>query len=237
MLFSAFFVCPACCLRQSRRERCTCGHRELLSLLTESGRGFYGRKAARSAAGRGAASWRIGWLGARSIGPFGAAFLLCVPVITALLGEAGPEGPSLSLPQGLLLLCGLAALALGLIERARGPREPEPLRVDAATNGPIGPTQLRGVTRAATTEIVSPVSGQPCLVFGLRGDVGNVQIDDADGGDFDLELRSGERVAISLEHAILLPRETEPLHELGARLDPVLVQLLEQRAIPHQGQR
>ena len=42
----------------------------------------------------------------------------------------------------------------------------------------------------------SQIGGTPCVVFGLHGDVDGAQIDDAEGGDFDLQLESGERVMV-----------------------------------------
>ena len=67
-----------------------------------------------------------------------------------------------------------------------------------------GETTLAGIARRASVEIVSPVSGKPCLLFGVRGSAGVADVADADGGDFDLELPSGERVMVSLEHARLV---------------------------------
>ena len=67
-----------------------------------------------------------------------------------------------------------------------------------------GATTLRGVVRLASISVESPIAGTPCVAFGLHGDVDGAPIDDAEGGDFDLELESGERVMVSLEHAILV---------------------------------
>lgn len=74
-----------------------------------------------------------------------------------------------------------------------------------ADAGDAKATTLTGIARRASVEIEAPISGELCLVFGLCGPVGDADVDDADGGDFDLELPSGERVMISLEHARLVP--------------------------------
>ncbi len=85
-------------------------------------------------------------------------------------------------------------------------------------------TSLEGKVRLATVECTSPLGEAPCVVFGLRGAVDGCSIDDADGGDFDVELETGERVFVSLEHAVLrAERAMEPVVAArGAELDDFL---------------
>ena len=75
----------------------------------------------------------------------------------------------------------------------------------------------------------SPIGGTPCVVFGLHGDADGAQIDDAEGGDFDLQLESGERVMVSLEHAILVTEEA--VAPSIVRRTPFLDELLDERGI------
>lgn len=238
MWFSAFFVCSACLRRLTRRERCPCGNRQLLSLLSEPGRAFYRKAAGRATPRFEGLQRRFAWLSRYDpTALLVSAIVFCAPLLYTLLTGGLRAVGDLSIIYGILLLCGLAILALGLVARLSNARTTERLRLYSLGHQPTGTTTLRGIARRATTEIVSGISGTPCLLFGVRGEIGNVELDDADGGDFDLELPSGERVAVSLEHAILAPGGAEPIQELGQRLDPVLVQLLEQRGISHEGQR
>jgi len=69
----------------------------------------------------------------------------------------------------------------------------------------------------------------PCVVFGLHGDVDGAQIDDAEGGDFDLQLESGERVMVSLKHAILVTEEAVAPSIVQRK--PFLDELLDERGI------
>ena len=93
-----------------------------------------------------------------------------------------------------------------------------------------GDTTLTGIARKASVEIESPVSGEPCLIFAIRGEVGDADVADADGGDFDLELPTGERVMISLEHATLEAPATEPV-PLEGDTSAALDAFLEERGI------
>lgn len=73
----------------------------------------------------------------------------------------------------------------------------------------VNHASLRGILRLGSEECVSPVAGTRCVVYGVVGTVAGTTIDDADGGDFDIELEGGERVLVSLEHAVL--RTERPL--------------------------
>lgn len=92
---------------------------------------------------------------------------------------------------------------------------------------------MEGHARLSTVAVDAPLSGEACLVYGLRGRVGDAEIDDADGGDFDVELDSGDRVTISLEHAVVVTARTPASHavDLGAPGHDALHALLEERAI------
>lgn len=92
-------------------------------------------------------------------------------------------------------------------------------------------TTLTGIARRATVEIDGPVSGKPCLVFGLHGEAGAASIDDADGGDFDVELPSGERIMISLEHAMLVKGQAGMGRKVTFEPGSALASLLSQRGV------
>jgi hypothetical protein len=62
---------------------------------------------------------------------------------------------------------------------------------------------VEGVARKSTVELRAPLDAEPCLAFGVRGRVGQATIDDAEGGEFDLELPDGQRMTVSLGHAVL----------------------------------
>lgn len=130
------------------------------------------------------------------------------------------------LVASLALVPSLAARAVS--RRGRAPanrtlRVFSPPRTAPGTLGTRAETRvaLEGKIRLATAECTSPLGETPCVVFGLVGVVNGCSIDDADGGDFDVELASGERVFVSLEHAVLRveqPREPEEV-SLTAALD------------------
>lgn len=86
-------------------------------------------------------------------------------------------------------------------------RRGSPKRLRVHVPPAVDEDALRGVARIATVEIPSAVGHVPCLVFGLCGRTDGAAIADADGGDFDIELPSGERVLVSLEHAVLVAAE------------------------------
>jgi hypothetical protein len=98
-------------------------------------------------------------------------------------------------------------------------------------------TTLTGIARRASVEIPSPISDEPCLLFGLEGEVGEADLSDADGGDFDLELPSGERVMVSLEHAVLVAAGTPKNGPLPDEPSDTLEELLERRGILHEDRK
>jgi hypothetical protein len=107
------------------------------------------------------------------------------------------------------LVWGLVAFALGagiavaLFFATRSPAKRLRVHVPAVTNDEA----IRGIARVGSVEIPSALGHVPCLVFGLAGRTDVADIADADGGDFDIELPSGERVLVSLEHAVLVAGE------------------------------
>lgn len=135
---------------------------------------------------------------------------------SAKRGAAAGAGVLLALPA-LLLERTLSTLALGAagavlvvlalaIRRRPEPRALPPPRVRVAlprSGAPGDAVRLEGVARLGSVAIPAPVSGETCLLFGLRASLPEHELEDADGGDFDLELDGGERVTVSLEHAVL----------------------------------
>ncbi len=258
MLFGATFACADCRLRFARRERCpSCGGPRVFALTTREGRTRY-RKAAQRRVGwwqglllRSARWAPEGW---RLAIPVGGGLLAALPALIAyraygasafqelwLMSDLTQRYQGLSsrglgllgIAAGGLLLASLAlASRLGALVAVRQPRSPPSrTRVFEPPAEARGDTTLTGVARRASAEIASGLAGEPCLLFGLRGTAGDADVADADGGDFDLELPSGERVMVSLEHALLeagrgVP-ESEPAPEIGGALG----ELLEQRAI------
>ena len=208
MLFSATYACPACMLRFSRRTRCPgCGGARVLSLHTAEERADFRRlsERSRSAAGGAALATIADWAPARSWFAVGFGLLLFVPACVLLLRYGAsanePELPAMALAGGLLLsFAFLTRAARSATKSSEKAAEPRKLLVHAGTSK-AHETTLRGVVRHASVTLESPIAGTPCVAFGLRGDIDGAQIDDAEGGDFDLELESGERVMVSLEHA------------------------------------
>jgi hypothetical protein len=109
---------------------------------------------------------------------------------------------------------------------------PRVLTVHTPSSSPHGET-LRGVVRLASVSLESPIDGTPCVVFGLHGDVNGAPIDDAEGGDFDLELESGERVMVSLEHAVLV--DEAPKTPSITPATPYMAELLQHRGLEPAG--
>lgn len=150
-----------------------------------------------------------------------------------------PAGAGLSpASPGLVALAvgGAGVVVLTLVARARRKAAPPPrMRVHVPDQHARGDTTLTGIARRASIEISAPLSGEACLLFGLHGAAGDADVADADGGDFDLELPSGERVMVSLEHAALeVEVAGEPARERrGTPNRPVLEELLASRGIPH----
>lgn len=257
MIFGATFACARCRLRFPRRSQCpSCKSAEIVALSTRDGRARY-RAATRTKVGAGRAVLiaLAPWAPRRAYIAIGFALLAMAPAAIAIgfgphmfqdlwiMDDLSTEYRGIShrgyvaivsCISGLLLLAFtmLAKVGVALAERTRG-TAPVRMRVLPA-DAPRGATTLTGIARRATVEIDSPISGVPCLLFGVAGEVGDADVADADGGDFDLELRSGERVMISLEHAALVvhgeARRKEPLKEVGTTLE----ELLENRCIMHE---
>jgi len=125
----------------------------------------------------------------------------------------------------------LAKLGQTMVERMR-PSPGTRSRVFSPGEDCRGDTTLTGIARRASVEIDSPLSNEPCLLYGIRGEVGDADIADADGGDFDLELPSGERVMISLEHAVLIAGASEGSSEAPREDGRGLEDFLQSRGIP-----
>ena len=254
MLFSATYACARCRLRFPRRTQCPeCGSAEIYSLVTRDGRARY-RAAARTKL-RGIKGMLIRlapWASERSYLLVGGAVLAMAPAAVSLAmgvdsfqnlflmsdGSTRYEG----LSSGGVTVIGFAAAGFvvlvfttlakagsALAERMK-PATPPRTRVFSPSEDSRGDTTLTGIARRATLEIASPLSGEPCLLFGIRGEVGDTDLADADGGDFDLELPSGERVMISLEHAVFIADASAA--KVRGAVGADLEELLESRAIP-----
>ena len=254
MIFSATYACAACRLRFSRRLHCpSCGSADIFALATREGRARYRAAARRTVGARAGILLRLAsWAPQRLLLPIGLAILAMAPAgVGLMMGPHSFEERWLmddlttrweGLSYGGITMIALAAVGAALLVfiflamLGRASAEPRPThaprtRVHAPGEEARGETTLTGIARRASVEIASVVAGAPCLLFGLTGEVGNADIADADGGDFDLELPSGERVMISLEHAILIadarPAGGEPLGEIGS----ALAVLLESRGV------
>jgi hypothetical protein len=254
MVFSATFACGHCRLRFARRARCpSCGRAEIFPLATRAGRARY-RVAARTKTSRavGMVLRLAPWAPRRAWLPIGAGILLVTPAAVAF----SMEGPRAFQNQWLmtdltityegvssggftmlgLAVAGALVVAFTILAKLAGAMADRVrptvtrMRVFSPTEVAHGGTTLTGIARRASIEIVGCVSNEPCLLFGIRGEVGDADVADADGGDFDLELPSGERVMISLEHARLVA-EGPAAHGPG-EIGGALAELLEQRAIP-----
>ena len=147
-----------------------------------------------------------------------------------------------SVEDGLEVACVAIAGALLLVftivvrlarSASEAPGEPRKLLVHAPSPAVTHAAALRGVVRHASVTLESPIGSMPCVAFGLHGDVDGAQIDDAEGGDFDLELDSGERVMVSLEHAVLVTDES--IMPSIVQRTPFLDELLDERGIGLRG--
>lgn len=173
-------------------------------------------------------------------GEFAAAKPASTPVRHVWIAVFGALGTGACAVTGytMLALCAAVATVLAFIgantgspNAGKAAKEETPRsRVFVPTTTGIT-TTLTGIARRATLEIDGPVSGKSCLVFGLHGEAGATGIDDADGGDFDLELPSGERVMISLEHAMLTKERAGMGLEVTIEPGSALASFLSERGV------
>ena len=256
MIFSATFACARCRLRFARRAQCpSCGGAEIFSLTTREGRAGCG-PAARTALGGGRdLRLRLAhWAPQRPLIPIGAGILAMVPAAVCLaigpfmfqnlrfmddlttkyegLSSRGSAIIAIAVGGAFLVAFTLLAKAGSAMEARAQASTPKRFRVFSPSEAARGDTTLTGIARRASVEIVSGVTEELCLLYGIRGEVGNADVADADGGDFDLELPSGERVMISLEHAMLVAPAPERAGERQDEIGSALAELLENRAIP-----
>lgn len=260
MVFGATFACARCRLRFSRRPGCpTCG-RPPVSLTTDAGRAAFQAALAFPNSSAGSLRLLLArWAPTRPWIPIVVGLLLATPALHALLFaptklqnhrlgwksagfESWHEGVSslgfelLALGAAGFLLVIFALVTTWLHRSIVGELvEPAPLSkasvlIAGASEGP-GATELEGVACRATVEIDSLLGGQPCLIFGLCGTAGGMPIADADGGDFDLVLRSGERVMVSLEHARIEARGDEESGCFGVQQVAGLETFLRERGV------
>ncbi|CAN5903258.1 hypothetical protein BH11MYX4_BH11MYX4_63430 [soil metagenome] len=122
----------------------------------------------------------------------------------------------------LFAFCLLTRLAQAATEGGKPTAKPEALRVWRPEPEKGARTVLEGVVRSSGRTIQSPIGDEPCVAFGLHGDVSGVPIDDAEGGELDLELSTAERILVSLEHAELVASITPSLVEMTDVLDELL---------------
>lgn len=257
LLFGATSVCAECALRFQRRSACPeCGGEETISLASREGRATYAyRLRRRAAAGSGALAGLAPWAPSRTGLTLAVGVALVLPALVARL-VWGPNAflrawvmSDLSirydgLSRSGLSILGLAAVGVllvvftllaraGLAQATRTATTPRPrMRVHAPE--PADEDVIHGIARAGTIEIESAIGKVPCLAFGLRGSTDRADIADAEGGDFDVELPSGERVLVSLEHAVLVVgEERAPARPVTARVavEDALEELLESRGI------
>lgn len=238
MLFGATRACPSCALRFTRRDACpSCGG-AVVSLEDREERAKL-RRGVRGARAWGRtmfalARWapKLPWI------TIAVGVLMAVPAVESVLihpnkllnlwlvddpssaearlyieyeGLSGGGFKILALGAAGLVLASLSTLAW-LARRATQPAPARTLRVcrgGDAGDGDAPRDEVTGTARLATTELQSPLGGEPCLAFGLRGEVDGAEISDADGGDFDLVLPDGSVVMVSLEHARLEPSGAE----------------------------
>jgi hypothetical protein len=235
LVFGATSVCPACSLRFSPRKTCpACNDTRVVSLATRDGRETY---AYRVRGGTPFAPTRP-WL------TFGIGVLLLLPALIGrvmfgptafqrmwIMTDGSIEYDGLS-QSGLgvlgLAAAGAALVLLTVLTRGRGKKAAEKPRLVVHSPRPADEDVVTGVARAGTIEITSPVSQTTCLAFGLRGATPEADLADAEGGDFDIELQSGERVLVSLEHAVLIA-DSQPGKDVV--VDDELAEYLENRGI------
>lgn len=172
------------------------------------------------------------WAPARSWFAVVFGLLSFVPATAVLVAygfsvEDGLEVACVAVAGALLLVFTFVARLARSVSEAPG--EPRKLLVHAPSAAVAHAATLRGVVRYASITLESPIGGTPCVAFGLHGDVDGAQIDDAEGGDFDLELDSGERVMVSLEHAVLVTDES--ITPSIVQRMPFLDELLDDRGI------
>lgn len=127
---------------------------------------------------------------------------------------------------------GLLAQLVRLLRALFGakPLPPPRLRVHAPVLADEG--VIDGVARQSTVTLPSPVGKVECLVFGLHGATDTADIADADGGDFDVVLANGERVMVSLEHAVIVAGTEAPR---TVHADGDLADLLDRRGVVADG--
>lgn len=233
MVFSATYGCGACGLRFPRRTTCPSCGTEAVHLGDRRGLTRF-RKAAKAArTGPAMARWAplAEWAPRRPGIVSFVAILIMVPALYALLFaptmllKTWIDTETLRLTHEGLSESGLEILGIGLLglllfvftiattilaKRLEGAAKvARPVRVLAREGGVDGDrVRLEGIARLGSVEIASPMTEESCLLFGLHGRIGDFEIDDADGGDFDVELPTGERVSISLEHAALVGKGT-----------------------------
>ncbi|HEY8079150.1 MAG TPA: hypothetical protein VIF62_33690, partial [Labilithrix sp.] len=218
MIFGATYACPGCALRFTRRDACPACGGAVVSLSEREGRTAVqgGRRAS------GFLLTLARWAPSRPWIPIATGVLVMLPALYGLfvsptmLLEAwlvddrrGPErrlaieyeGLSrsgfeiLALGAAGLLVAGLSVVTT-LARRAAPPPPPKTLRIHDAGEE-RGPDEVTGIAKLATAEQESPLGGERCLAFGLRGEVDGVPVDDADGGDFDVLLPDGATVMVS----------------------------------------
>lgn len=261
MIFGATYACSACMLRFARCDACpSCGG-AIVSLSDHSGRATV-RGGRRSGVKGGVLLSLARWAPSRPWIPIAIGLAMALPATatlvlspswlleTWLVDDRRRGEPRLSIEHRDLSWRGIQILAVGgaglllaalttaawLGQRAAAPAPPpKRLRVyarDREGEGE-GTTVITGVARLATAEIESPLGGEPCLVVGLRGDVDGEQVEDADGGDFDLVTPEGRVFMVSLEHARLEPHGDEEPIELtvaeAVELEPFLLDRVGQR--------
>ena len=232
LLFGATFACAACRLRFARRATCPeCGATDVL-LLDRDGRATYRERVRSADPGSGVAALAR-WAPKSLAFPLVIAMLMVSPAVgmKMLFGDAAPYERTWLIAlaiAGILLLVFVVVARTAAARQARTPAT-KPRRMRVHTAGAADDAiEVSGVARQGTIEIASPIANAPCLAFGLHGATDTADIADAEGGDFDLELDSGERMMVSLEHAVLVVPAA-----VGAPrpVDDALAELLEDRAI------
>lgn len=209
MVFGATYACPSCRLRMARRDACPkCGG-AVASLSDPSTR-------AAAAGGRAAlpvASLAIG-AATTALAAIGVA-----SDMTALAASAGAVGLA------------LAALVAWRDRRRTGAAQPLRVYAPEADEEGTTPDEVVGIARRATVAIESPLGGESCLAFGLRGAAVGGEVDDADGGDFDVVVSGGGVVMVSLEHAVLLPMDGDEPRTLPSGEEHRLESFLRERGL------
>lgn len=250
-VFGATSVCVACWLRFAPRKACPeCGDPRPISLGTRDGRATFALRQRRArAVGLGFLSRLAAWAPARPWATLAVVVLLVSPA-SVMAWSGGKQAflntwlmDDLTLRHEGLSEAGLGLLAfaaLGVILgvftvlACAGARQVE--RADQAPRrrmrihapAPADEDVVEGVARKSTITLPSPVGKVDCLAFALRATTPEADVADAEGGDFDVELANGDRVMISLEHAVVLADEAP---EVTVAVDEELAELLEGRGI------